>query len=420
MKILFLARSPVYSHLTASLQGLTTIRAFRAQAVLCKEFEKLQNRNSSPAVIFIAVGRTFGFWLDFGCIIYIFFVTMSFLFTKGKFIRGFKSFSIVCVLDTPGGFVGLSITQSMALTGMFQMCIRQWSELENQMTSVERIKEYVDVLPEPNRGSKQPSKDWPSDGKITFKGLSMRYSPEEPNVLKDLTFTIQGKERVGIVGRTGAGKSSIIIALFRLAINEGVICIDDVDIETVSLERLRSSIAIIPQEPVLFSGSLRKNLDRFDEYSDETLWSALDQVELKNTISEMPNGLHSIVSEGGSNFSVGQRQLLCLARAIIKNNKILVLDEATANVDPQTDALIQLTIRRKFSDCTVLTIAHRLQTIMDSDKVLVMDAGRVLEFGTPFQLLQNKEGVFTGMVEQAGRAIVENLHSAVEKVSFLN
>ncbi|XP_066143697.1 probable multidrug resistance-associated protein lethal(2)03659 isoform X2 [Euwallacea fornicatus] len=394
-----ITRSPVFSHLTASLQGLTTIRAFGAQDVLRQEFEKLQNRNSSPAIVFIAVGRCFGFWLDVGCTVYIFFVTMSFLFLQ----------------DTPGGFVGLSITQSMTLAGMFQMCIRQFSELENQMTCVERIKEYVDVVPESNTGARQPPDDWPSKGKINFKSLNMRYAPDEPQVLKDLIFTVNSKEKVGIVGRTGAGKSSIIIALFRLAENQGTISIDDVDTKTVSLDRLRSSISIIPQEPVLFTGTLRKNLDPFDDYDDEILWNALEQVELKDVVSDFPNGLQSKMSEGGSNFSVGQRQLVCMARAIIRKNKILVLDEATANVDPQTDALIQLTIRSKFSNCTVLTIAHRLHTIMDSDKVLVMDAGRVVEFGTPFELLQNKDGVFAGMVEQTGRAMASTLLGIAQK-----
>lgn len=165
--------------------------------------------------------------------------------------------------------MGLSITQSMTLTGMFQMCIRQWSELENLMTCVERIKEYVDMVPESDNGRKEPPKDWPSSGKITFKDLRMRYAVEEPTILKGLTFTIQDREKVGIVGRTGAGKSSILMALFRLAENEGLVAIDGIDTQSVNLERLRSSISIIPQEPVLFCGTVRKNLDPFDEYSDE-------------------------------------------------------------------------------------------------------------------------------------------------------
>lgn len=393
-------RSPVYSHLAASLQGLTTIRAFGAQEVLSKEFDNHQNRNSSAFITFIAMGRCFGLLLDAHCVVYIFLVTMSFLFFD---------------TNTMGGLVGLSITQSLTLTGMFQLCIRQFSELENQMTSVERIKEYIDIVPESNNNIKEPPKDWPSEGKISFKDLSLRYEIDQPKVLKNLTFSIKSKEKVGVVGRTGAGKSSIIIALFKLAENEGLIAIDDIDISTISLERLRSCLAIIPQEPVLFSGTLRKNLDPFDEYSDEILWNALEEVELKEVVSDLPGGLESRMSEGGSNFSVGQRQLVCLARAITRNNKILIMDEATANVDPQTDALIQSTIRRKFANCTVLTIAHRLHTIMDSDKVLVMDAGQVVEFGSPFELLQNTKGVFTSMVEQTGKAMAENLMNTAQK-----
>lgn len=230
-----------------------------------------------------------------------------------------------------------------------------------------------------------------------------------------MRFSSNREKKIGIVGRTGAGKSSIINALFRLTDTTGSVIVDSIDIAEIGLHDLRSKISIIPQEPVLFSGTMRKNLDPFDEYSDNDLWKALEDVELKEAIQELNAGLNSQMSEGGSNFSVGQRQLVCLSRAILRNNRILVMDEATANVDPQTDALIQHTIRRKFADCTVLTIAHRLHTVMDSDKVLVMDAGTMKEFDHPFILLENQNGILYGMVQQTGRTMAANLYEVAKE-----
>lgn len=212
-----------------------------------------------------------------------------------------------------------------------------------------------------------------------------------------------------------AGKSSLIGSLFRIAEIEGEIIIDGIETSTLSLEQLRSKISIIPQDPVLFSGSMRRNLDPFDEYSDELLWKALEEVKLKNIPALQLQGLHTLVAAGGSNFSVGQRQLICLARAILRNNKVLVLDEATANVDPETDALIQETIREKFKNCTVMTIAHRLHTVMDSDKILVMNFGKVEEFDTPLNLLEIEGGIFADMVKATGPAESKNLIQLAKK-----
>ncbi|XP_063224182.1 ATP-binding cassette sub-family C member 4-like isoform X2 [Bacillus rossius redtenbacheri] len=383
-------RSPVFTHFNASLQGLTTIRAFQAQAILKKEFDRHQDLHSSAYYLFIATSRAFGLWLDGVCTLYICVVTLSFL------VMGQEEY---------GGNVGLAITQSIALTGMFQWGMRQSAEMENQMTSVERVLEYTNVEREPALESdpdKRPDPAWPQQGEIKFDHLYLRYDPHEEPVLKNLNLTVKAREKVGIVGRTGAGKSSLIAALFRLAIQEGRIWIDGVDVMSIGLHDLRDRIAIIPQEPMLFSGTMRDNLDPFSEHSDEVLWQALRQVKLQEAVRAMPGGLAGHITEGGRNMSAGQRQLVCLARAIVRRSRILVLDEATANVDPQTDALIQTTIRSKFAERTVLTIAHRLATVMDSDRVLVMDAGIVVEFDHPYVLLQDSESLLSQLVAHTG------------------
>ncbi|KAH8258986.1 hypothetical protein KR038_000987, partial [Drosophila bunnanda] len=400
-----IARSPVYSHVASSLNGLTTIRAFQAQRILETEFDGYQDMHSTAFYTFLTTSRAFAYWLDFLCVIYMAIATLSFF---------------VFPPDNAAD-VGLVITQVLGLTGLVQFAIRQSAELENQMTAVERVVEYEDIEPEGQLEAppdKKPPKSWPEKGKIVFDELSMRYIPnmKAKCILKSLNFVIKPREKIGIVGRTGAGKSSLINALFRLSYNDGSILIDKRNTNDMGLHDLRSKISIIPQEPVLFSGTMRYNLDPFDEYSDDKLWRSLEEVKLKDVVADLPNGLQSKITEGGTNFSVGQRQLVCLARAVLRENRILVMDEATANVDPQTDGLIQATIRSKFKDCTVLTIAHRLHTIMDSDKVMVMDAGKVVEFGTPYELLTKADSkVFHGMVKQTGQASYDGLFQIAQK-----
>lgn len=325
-----------------------------------------QDVHSSACFLFLSTSRAFGFYIDIICQIYIGTIIVAFTFIDGLAVVG---------------NIGLIITQVMGLTNMLQWGIRQTAELESQLTSVERILEYSRLEEEPMIDSKpetKPPDDWPTKGLVEFKNVSLKYNRKGDYILRNVSFTITPEEKIGIVGRTGAGKSSLINALFRLAYVEGEILIDGVSTGAIGLHDFRSKISIIPQEPFLFTGSLRQNLDPFDQYSDAALWQALQDVELKETISEMAGGLNTKVSDEGSNFSVGQKQLLCLARAIVKNNPIMVLDEATANIDPYTDSLIQKTVRTKFINCTVFTIAHRLNTIMDSDRIFVMDAGHLV------------------------------------------
>jgi ATP-binding cassette, subfamily C (CFTR/MRP), member 4 len=251
--------------------------------------------------------------------------------------------------------------------------------------------------------------DWPARGAVEFRDVHLRYDKDEPTILQGVSFAVQAGQRVGIVGRTGAGKSSLVAALFRLTAIEGEVRIDGVATCAVSLERLRQSLSVIPQDPMLFSASIRSNLDPLGEHGDNRLWDALEAVQLGETVKAMSQGLETPLTEGGSNLSVGQRQLVCLARAILRQSRILVLDEATASIDSATDGIIQHAIRTRFRGCTVLTIAHRINTIIDSDMVLVLESGRVVEYDTPARLLEKADGgVFRGMVQVSTGCLPEH------------
>jgi ATP-binding cassette, subfamily C (CFTR/MRP), member 1 len=292
------------------------------------------------------------------------------------------------------------------------------SDLEAAMVSVERIKEYSTLESEGAQTTPIDTKvegNFPSTGTIEFIGAKLRYRPELPLVLNGLDLKIPGGSKVGVVGRTGAGKSTLMVSLMRIVeLDEGKICIDGIDTHTLGLSKLRGSIAVIPQDPLLFSGTVRTNLDPFDDYTDKVLFEVLERVGLykplggKNMSSDslvgMSNNrvdsLDNIVSEGGSNFSVGQRQLLVIARALLRGTKIVIMDEATASIDAETDAMIQTVIRTAFATATCLTVAHRLNTIMDSDYILVMADGKAAEFDTPNNLLA-KGGMFKDLVQAA-------------------
>ncbi|KAM9321307.1 ATP-binding cassette sub-family C member 4 [Gastrophryne carolinensis] len=399
------SRSPVFSHLSSSLQGLWTIRAFKAEERFQHLFDAQQDLHSEAWFLFLTTSRWLAVRLDAICALFVIAIAFG---------------SLILSKTLDAGQVGLALSYAITIMGSFQWGVRQSAEVENLMISVERVMEYTQLEKEAAWESKRrPPSDWPSKGMIAFENVNFAYSLDGPLVLRHLTALIRPKEKVGIVGRTGAGKSSLISALFRLAEPEGKIWIDKMLTSELGLHDLRKKMSIIPQEPVLFTGTMRKNLDPFDEHTDEELWDVLEEVQLKEAIEELPGRIETQLAESGSNFSVGQRQLVCLARAILRKNRILIIDEATANVDPRTDELIQKTIREKFADCTVLTIAHRLNTIIDSDKIMVLDAGRVKEFDEPYNLLQNKESLFYNMVQQVGKAEAASLTHTAKQVSLI-
>ena len=263
------------------------------------------------------------------------------------------------------------------------------------MTSVERVMTYSQLEAEADYdNTSHPPKDWPREGSIQLQDVFLSYYPEAKHTLKGISVHISDGEKVGLVGRTGAGKSSIIAALLRIPNPDGEILIDGIPIKSINLQDARACISVIPQNPFLFSGSLRENLDPFSKYEDKALWSVLEDVQLKSLIQGNSDNLEIKVIENGCNFSSGERQLICLARALLQNKKIIIIDEATANVDLKTDQMIQETIRTKFHGCTVLTIAHRLCTILDYDQVIVMENGKMVEMGKPHELLQNHDSYF--------------------------
>ncbi|XP_050076523.1 multidrug resistance-associated protein 1 isoform X2 [Anopheles maculipalpis] len=384
------SRSPIYSHFGETIQGVQTIRAYSVQDRFITESDERVDSNQLCYCPSIIANR----WLA---------VRLEMV---GNLIILFAALFAVLGRETMNaGLVGLSVSYALQITQTLNWLVRMTSDVETNIVAVERIKEYGETKQEaawelPN--STLP-RDWPEQGMVEFRDFQVRYREGLELVLRGITFTVNGGEKVGIVGRTGAGKSSLTLALFRIIESAGgSIVIDGQDIAQLGLHALRSRLTIIPQDPVLFSGTLRINLDPFNAHSDDDIWKALEHAHLKSFVKGLTAGINHEVTEGGENLSVGQRQLICLARALLRKTKVLILDEATAAVDLETDDLIQRTIRTEFKDCTVLTIAHRLNTIMDSDKVIVLDKGQIVEFAPPAELLQSKNSAFYSMAKDAG------------------
>ncbi|TMW62283.1 hypothetical protein Poli38472_009776 [Pythium oligandrum] len=382
-------RTPVFNLFGETFNGLPTIRAFKMQDKFVQLNKAAVDRNTAFYFNYRSAGRWLAVRLDWLSVAIIFVVSLYIIASKG---------SIESVV------AGISITYSLMLTTMVTWCVRAADMTDNAMTCVERLLHFRTIPTESDGSECTPINPaaWPSNGSIRFDNLCLKYRPELPLVLRGVNMEIAGGEKVGICGRTGAGKSSLMIALFRICeFESGSLFIDGVDISQLKLRELRRSLAIIPQDPVLFSGSLRENLDPYGDYSDDAIWNVLKQVHLADAVTKWGAGLEFIVSECGDNLSVGQRQLVCIGRALLKDSKIVVLDEATANVDTATDNLIQATIKETFRSKTVLIIAHRINTILHCDKIAVMDAGQVAEFGSPSALLSQSESIFSSLAKRS-------------------
>eukprot|EP00475_Leptophrys_vorax_P014260 TRINITY_DN20660_c0_g1_i1.p1 TRINITY_DN20660_c0_g1~~TRINITY_DN20660_c0_g1_i1.p1 ORF type:complete len:828 (-),score=189.95 TRINITY_DN20660_c0_g1_i1:24-2222(-) len=382
-------KSPVFEMVSSTMEGLVSVRAFGRQDVFMQVFQEKVDANNKIWFSYIGLARWIGFRMDYLVAV----------------IIGLTAFLGVLLRTTLNpADVALSLTYVMQITGTFQWTIRQSAETENLMTSVERIVSYCNLPREEklNEANYDLPKNWPSEGRIEMRDLHVRYREDLAYVLRGVNTVIEDKEKVGVCGRTGSGKSTWFKACFRLVEPcGGTIFIDGVDICKITLNDLRSKLSIIPQDPVIFSGTFRYNLDPFNLCTDDEINNVLEILELNRLISRLPQGLETPVAESGSNFSAGEGQLICVARALLKPSRILFIDEATANIDKHTDQIIQKVIRHHFKDRTVLTIAHRLDTIIDSDKIVVMDKGVLAESGPPAKLLEKPGGIFNSMMASA-------------------
>ncbi|KAJ7969064.1 ABC transporter C family member 2-like [Quillaja saponaria] len=401
-----ITRSPVYVQFGEALNGFSSIRAYKTYDLMAQINGKFMDNNIRFTLVTISSDGWLAIRLEtLGGL-------MTWLIATFAVLQNGRAENQAIFASKMGLLLSYTLNITTLLSGVY----RQASKAENSLTAVERVGTYTDLPSEAPAilETNRPPPGWPSSGSITFEDVVLRYRPELSPVLHGLSFTISPNEKVGIVGRTGAGKSSMLNALFRIVeLERGRITIDGYDIYKFGVKDLRKVLSIIPQSPLIFSGTIRFNLDPFNEHNDADLWEALERANMKDVIRRNSFGLDAEASEGGENFSVGQRQLLSLARALLRRSKVLVLDEATAAVDVRTDALIQKTIREEFCSCTMLIIAHRLNTIIDCDQILVLDAGQVLEHNSPEKLLSDEGSAFYRMVQSTGPANAQYLCSLV-------
>ncbi|VAI82689.1 unnamed protein product [Triticum turgidum subsp. durum] len=389
MRINGTTKSALSNHLGESISGATTIRAFENEDRFFAKNLDLIDKNASPYFYNFAATE----WL------------IQRLEIMSATVLSFSAF--VMAISPQGtfspGFVGMALSYGLSLNISFVFSIQCQCNLANQLISVERVNQYMDLQSEAAEAVEEnrPLPDWPQDGNVEIRNLKIRYREDTPLVLRGISCKFEGGDKIGIVGRTGSGKTTLIGALFRLVEPaEGKIIIDSVDISTIGLHDLRSCLGIIPQDPTLFQGTVRYNLDPLGQFSDQQIWEVLDKCQLLEVVQEKEQGLDSHVLEDGSNWSMGQRQLFCLGRALLRRCRILVLDEATASIDNSTDAILQKTIRTEFTYCTVVTVAHRIPTVMDCDMVLTMSDGKVVEFDKPTKLMETEGSLFRELVKE--------------------
>ncbi|KAI9222621.1 hypothetical protein BC828DRAFT_365051 [Blastocladiella britannica] len=381
-------KAPVYQKFEETLQGLVSIRAFQVENQFTADMAAAIDRNTRPAYLTPSLNR----WLM---------VNSSIL--SSFFILGIGLIAVFMRGSTLAGLIGLGLTQAQQLTWTFRHFVMSLCDMETKMVAVERIRQYSQVPQEaPVETDLVTDAEWPATGQLEFNAYSTTYREGLDPVLRGVSIAIPAGCKVGVVGRTGAGKSSLTLALFRIIeALDGSITLDGVDIAKVGLRQLRSQLCIIPQDPMLFEGTIRDNLDPLNQHDDAALWRALELANMSEYVSGLDGKLLGEVAHGGSNFSAGQKQLVTLASAILRKRKIVIFDEATSATDAETDAVVQRTIRQEFADCTILTIAHRINTIRDSDRILVLDKGQVAEFDAPETLLKDPESLFTKLVRDS-------------------